>query len=148
MEVKLKDIAWLAGLLEGEGCFRLKVERDPQISLGMTDEDIVIRVASMWNTGIYRYKNMYYTHIQGARAVAWMMTLCTLLGKRRREKVIKIIKFWKEYSYSRAPRGMRTMATCHPDRVVVAFGLCDLCYAKRYRRRKKEQRKLLTEVVA
>ena len=49
------DIAWLAGLLEGEGCFRINTrKRDngtinyyPQLILKMTDEDIIKRAGEL-----------------------------------------------------------------------------------------------------
>lgn len=41
------DIAWLAGLLEGEGCFYLNRGRYPGIRLQMSDQDVVERAAVM-----------------------------------------------------------------------------------------------------
>lgn len=53
------DIAWAAGLYEGEGsCIALKINdkwgakrRYPRISLGMTDEDVVWRFHSIMGVG-------------------------------------------------------------------------------------------------
>lgn len=39
--IRLTDVAWLAGLLEGEGCIRLFQGKYPLISLGMVDGDVV-----------------------------------------------------------------------------------------------------------
>ena len=132
------EIAWLAGLLEGEGFFGLNRGKYPVIALEMTDEDIVVKIAAMWDVRVYHHRNTWTARVYGTQAIQWMMTLLTLLGKRRSEKVIKIIKVWREYAYMRAPKGIRTMATCHPDRIVVGHGLCMDCY-----NRQRKEKKLL-----
>ena len=136
MGIEVKDVAWLAGLLEGEGCFSLKKEKYPRISLGMTDEDVVIRAASLIKVRVYHHKNVWSFHVHGAYAIQWMMTLYPFFGKRRKEMVVSIIKFWKEYTYSRSSNGIHAMAKCHPDRVLVGFGMCNICYQRYW---KKEQ---------
>ena len=95
--IKVIDIAWLGGLLEGEGYFALHRGRNPVISVGMTAEDTINKVSDMWDARVTHRKNMYYTQVNGARAAGWMMTLYPFLGKRRRESVTKAIKFWREH---------------------------------------------------
>ena len=133
--IKTTEIAWLGGLLEGEGYFLLNRERYPQIGLGMTDEDVVVKAAALMKTRVCRNGNMYRTQVNGARAIKWMMILLPFLCKRRRERIASIIKVWKNVVYLRAPPGMRIMASCHSDRVVVGFGLCNSCYARQYRKK-------------
>ena len=140
MAIKTIDIAWLAGLLEGEGCFLVIRGKYPAIAVGMTDEDIIRRVAVMLKTEVSHSGNMYTTQISGFCAIPWMMTLYTLLGKRRREKIAKMIQLWKNTTQHRAPRGMRFMATCHPDKVVHALSLCHTCY-EGYRLQKSKWKK-------
>jgi len=41
-----EDAAWLAGLLDGEGCFDAP-RGNPRVRLKMTDFDIVFRVAAL-----------------------------------------------------------------------------------------------------
>ena len=127
------EIAWLAGLLEGEGWFSVSQKRYPLIGLYMTDEDIVAKVASIWNKSINKRSNGWRTQINGPYAVGWMMTLYPFLGKRRRERIIEVVRFWKETTYLRAPNGIHSMATCHPDRVIGGHGLCRSCYQKKWR---------------
>ena len=111
-----KDICWLAGILEGEGSFTLGVvgktlpkKRTPKITIGMSDEDVVRRVASILgskscytrpqSTGVITgTKPMYRTECQGARAAGWMMTLYPLLGLRRQAKVQQVLKYWRDAS--------------------------------------------------
>ena len=131
------DIAWLAGLWEGEGCFCLNKKKYPQMILGMCDEDVVTKAANMMGRRVYHNRNMYYAQVSGACAIEWMMILLPFLGKRRREVIASIIKGWKEYScLRRALKGIRSMATCHPDKLLVAFGLCRNCYTRQYREKK------------
>ena len=79
MAIKVKDIAWLGGLLEEEGWFGLHLGHYPSISLGMTDEDTVVKAATL--------------------------------------------------------NGMYTMAKCHPDRKVIALGLCSACYQQQWKKK-------------
>ncbi|KKK94077.1 hypothetical protein LCGC14_2686470 [marine sediment metagenome] len=138
MEIKTKDIIWLGGLLEGEGCFSLMKSngrngRCPSISVGMTDEDVIDRISDIWGSNVCHRSNHWRTHIHGVYAIQWMMTLYSLFGKRRRAKIEEIIKVWKENTYRIV--GMRTMATCHPDKPVRGFGMCQHCYDKKRRRK-------------
>ncbi len=140
--IKTVDVAWLAGLLEGDGYFG-QVRKCPIIKLALTAEDTVIRVASMWGSVVNHRGNMWETTISGARSVAIMMTLYTLLGKHRRSKVSGIINRWRDRGYTRAPNGFRAMATCHPDRPVEGYGLCSYCYHhKKYVEKKRLLRKV------
>ena len=139
--IKTIDIAWLGGLLEGEGYFALQNKTCPMIRLGMTDEDTVIKAATLMGSSVYRHRNVWITRIGGLRAIQWMFMLYPFLGKRRRIMVTSIIKYWKGTIYMRASRGTRNRATCHPNRLSEAFGMCGACY-----QRKRRERKLLKKV--
>lgn len=46
---------WLAGLLEGEGCFSVRQDgqrRSPKVLINMTDKDVIERVAALVGSGI------------------------------------------------------------------------------------------------
>ncbi len=126
------DIAWLGGLLEGEGYFGLEKGKYAIITLLMCDEDTVVKAAVIMGAKVNHRKNYWKTNVYGADAIKWMMILLPFLGKRRRNVIAGIIKYRKEHSY-RAPNGTRTMATCHPDRIVHSFGLCNACYSRRWK---------------
>ncbi len=144
--VKTIDLAWLGGLLEGDGCFMLKQGKYAQIGLEMTSEDIVIKVSDMWNTRVVKSRNLYVTRVNGFKAVKWMMLLLPFLGERRREKIASIIKVWKETTHVNAD-GARRMATCHPDRLAYGFGMCQSCYDKDYyKEHRKKDKQLLRKV--
>lgn len=46
--IRTIDIAWLAGLIEGEGSFFFNAADSPGIGIQMSDCDIVTRVATMY----------------------------------------------------------------------------------------------------
>jgi hypothetical protein len=137
------DIAWLAGLLEGEGSFVFKGSRaTPCISLQTTDRDVLLRAAGImevkeqnfWRPGgKASYKPVYTCRAHGTRAISWMMTIYSLMGERRQEKIREIIVQWTaQPRMPRASRGQRLMATCHPDRPRCADLLCRQCWSRTY----------------
>ena len=95
--MKATDLAWLAGLLEGEGSFLKAPPSDPNcplISLEMTDEDVVRRATSIMGGNVARrvlknalWKPSYRVIIKGARAVAIMHILYPQMGARRKAQI-------------------------------------------------------------
>ncbi len=133
------EIAWLAGLLEGEGCFSYQCS--PGIRIGLTDKDIVERVANNLGhhiRGPYKYrinnKPVYYTEIWGSAAIGWMMTLYDFLGERRKQKIKEIIARWK-IAKTKAHRlgTARNISCSHLGKRHYAHGLCRNCYQKQWR---------------
>lgn len=97
-----RDIRWLAGLLEGEGCFLY--HSSPAIVLNMKDKDVVERAAVILGNRSVRMKtppakpqwNQTYTcAVYGARAAGWMMTLYGLMGVRRKDKIKEVLARWR-----------------------------------------------------
>lgn len=100
----MKDIYWLAGILEGEATFRFK-GYGPAISLRMTDSDVVGRAAQIWKkpilgpyapSGRFSKKPSWSTEVTCSEAAGWMMTLFPLLGIRRREQIQAALTLWKK----------------------------------------------------
>lgn len=128
----IKDIAWLAGLIEGEGSFYLSPDaKQVAIYLRMTDEDVVVRAKLMFgihtgvlvltrgNSGRLRRNAMYGINVRGSAAVGWMLTLYSFLGARRRAKIRDIVSRWRSgKSVPRRGRG-RQKTTLH-DLLVTA----------------------------
>ena len=104
--IKVADIQWLAGLLEGEGCFLTSSNTTPVIVLCMTDKDVVERAAALlkvkcyaptppaWKIGIR--KPIYRIMIHGYKAAQWMMLLYSLMGERRRSKIKQCLAIWRK----------------------------------------------------
>ena len=111
--LSIKDIYWLAGWLEGEGCFSLYQDGNSKqfrIEFSSTDLDIIERVVKIMRTHekIYERKRTltnngtlrkqdYYVHIRGSLAIQWMMTIYSLMGTRRKSKIKEVIIEWKSY---------------------------------------------------
>jgi hypothetical protein len=99
-------IAWLAGLLEGEGYFGTitnwvggKAYRYPRVGVSMTDRDVVARVAALWSVSVNvvrpagaSKKTIYRALISGKRAVQWMEQLHPCMGSRRRMQIDQALK--------------------------------------------------------
>ncbi len=85
------QLAWLAGLLEGEGTFLCpppSLPNCPIVACRMTDRDIVERVAACFGTKVLaidrgRYRTEYATTVKGSRAVTFMTDIRPLMGSRR-----------------------------------------------------------------
>jgi hypothetical protein len=108
-----QERGWLAGYLEGEGCFHLKrtsykakdggLRRyvQPTIALASTDLDIVKRVQRMIGGSIYKKradrlgphdKQSWQLHIGGRdRCIDIMLAIRDLMGERRRVKIDELL---------------------------------------------------------
>jgi len=100
-----KEIAWVVGLLEGEGSFRWHPDGTAVIVLGMTDRDVVEHFKQVTQTPSVisidtssKNKPMYRVRLFGSLAIQWMLTLYSLLGNRRREQIRNVIAQWKSYT--------------------------------------------------
>lgn len=97
------DIAWLAGLLEGEGCFLgapPSSPNQPLITVVMTDLDVIQRVADMFGCSVVtihtdrqnpRWKPTYKARMGGSKAVSMMHLLRPMMGARRQAQIDKAI---------------------------------------------------------
>ena len=146
--MKNTELAWLAGLLEGEGCFWLRKPRgarqscSPYLAVSMTDKDVVERVAKIFGVQVKKkpdqrkahYKPCWTVQASGPRAALWMNRMLPFMGMRRTARINEVLKEWEiPNPFSRAHRGTRRRAVCHPDRAVIAKGLCETCYMRQYR---------------
>lgn len=115
--MKLHDLHWLAGLLEGEGCFRFrhsnyKAKRyaHPAIVLHMTDLDVVERAASLMEIKSIAaranppHKNSFTITLHGRKAEALMRSLFPLMGKRRQAKITTILNHLRSGRDAKAAR--------------------------------------------
>jgi len=116
------QLAWLAGLLEGEGSFFTTTSRTgghvyryPQIRVNMTDRDVIERVAALFGTGVYTSrpygvsrKTSYKAILTGLGAADLMRALRPLMGERRQSKIDEVLAEWD----GRTPTAERRRATC------------------------------------
>jgi len=102
--IRTVDIYWLAGLLDGEGCFYSNTPfPTPAISINMTDGDTIEKAyrlmgatetlkTSLTPTG----KTKYQFALRNRRAGSWMMMLYPLLCKRRQQRIREVLTRWKK----------------------------------------------------
>ena len=107
----MDDFSWLVGIFEGEGWFGLKKRTSriknktyiyyyPHMSITMTDEDIIKRLASILKHNNYRtftpsgknvkgenYKTAYRLSICGPKAMYIAEKMEPYLSQRRKEQV-------------------------------------------------------------
>jgi hypothetical protein len=89
------QLAWLAGLLEGEGTFLCpppSMPNCPIVACRMTDRDIVERVAAYFGTKVMtidkgRYRTEYAATVKGSRAMKFMADVRALMGDRRQQAI-------------------------------------------------------------
>ena len=112
-------IQWLAGLLEGEGCFTsarvgsVGRHTTPLVSLCMTDKDVIEQAVTMMERiGKREFcrhtrrlpsgKRAYQVQTTGLPAAKIMVYVLPLMGHRRRRRIRHVLAQWKPRKYKEA----------------------------------------------
>jgi hypothetical protein len=95
--VKSEDIAWAAGLIEGEGCFTLHSGKHPYFLLDMCDKDVLEKFQTIFPEsnlrGPYRnnkksyHKDRFRVDAFGDRAFKIMFAVYPYMCNRRQQKI-------------------------------------------------------------
>lgn len=109
--------AWVAGLLDGEGCLDF-TRNSPRVRIKMSDPDIVIRFATLVPGARLHgeaprqphHKPCYVAQVHGDNAVALMRAALPYLGTRRTAKATEIILAHSNRQARRANRHLRSAA--------------------------------------
>lgn len=108
--------AWLAGLLDGEGCFDAP-RKNPRIRVKMSDHDVILRAADLMGATTHQetarfdhHKPLMVAQITGDRAVSVMRAVLPWLGARRSAKVLELITANAERQTRRGKRHLRAAA--------------------------------------
>lgn len=104
----IREIHWLAGLLEGEGSFGF-YPKGPggslRIWIGMSDQDVIDRVKRITGckANVFRrvhhgreVKDSFVFAVTGRLAASWMMMIYGLMGARRREAIKSALAEWRK----------------------------------------------------
>lgn len=88
------EFYWLAGLLEGEGCFHMN--SSPNVSVSTTDRDVLERAACLMGSKVRGpfdtgHKPIWSASLSGDRALDLMRRLLPLMGQRRTAKIQEVI---------------------------------------------------------
>ena len=97
-----QELGWLAGVLEGEGCFTTTGKRRPYVAVYFvsTDKDVTERVAGLMDcskvqtlkhTSDVSRKPQYRCVVQGKKARAVMESVLPLMGQRRSERINELL---------------------------------------------------------
>lgn len=103
------EIGWIAGILEGEGCFSInnRLPWAPRITVGLYDLDVINKIKNITHCNYLvtsmdkpdhintRTKLYYYITIPTDKAIQWMMTIYPLMSKRRQETIKTLLNNWK-----------------------------------------------------
>lgn len=100
------ELHWLAGLLEGEGCFTTtgKAKCYPAVYMVSTDRDVVKRAAALMGCNVQILKHtseisrkpQHRAVVQGTKAKALMEAVLPLMGTRRSERIRELLTTFKE----------------------------------------------------
>ncbi len=106
------EVAWLAGLLEGEGSFFLQRRRSPCIRLQMVDKDVVVRAAALMGVGTRfvprrrpNWSDQWKAAVQGHPALTVMAAVRPFMGNRRGADIDRLLN--SEYAVEAAVRAVR-----------------------------------------
>ena len=95
MIIDKKELMWLAGIVDGDGCFYLN-KKVPILQISMIDEDVIKKVSMLLNSSInslserHNYKKVFSTRIAGKKAVCYMKLLRPYVSLRRQSKIDEI----------------------------------------------------------
>ena len=140
----IKDVLWLAGLLEGEGAFCL-ANGTITVQLGMTDEDVVKRAACLvGNPHIGKqydkrkpsYKPHFRWTLCGDKAKAVMVEILPYMGERRSKRIDELLALHE----TKAPYRQPITACPHTNRPHYGRGMCHSCHALDWHHRNMENR--------
>lgn len=92
------EIAWLAGLFEGEGCIAWNGPNGVTLMLSMTDGDVVRRIREVTGVGTVigpiekggvRKPVWYWSAGKKGEVLRLLIAMAPLLGERRRERALE-----------------------------------------------------------
>lgn len=114
--MEIKDIYWIAALLDGEGYFGGRDQNLGRITLRMTDYDTVSRARDIMNPRAHIHtskfvgsNNQYDFSLYGHYAIGWMMIIYChpYTSARRKEQIKQVLSNWRNVK----PRDGFTTAT-------------------------------------
>jgi hypothetical protein len=105
------QVNWIAGLLEGEGCFLSTKSGYARISCAMTDEDVILRLQSLCEGKICRqkavkehWKPIFIWYLNGDKAVELARVIKSFMFSRRKSRIENMIDLHLEHSEAVAKR--------------------------------------------
>lgn len=92
------DVAWAAGLFEGEGCIHNRSSHSIAVSINMTDLDVLEKISSIYDgkvtplkTRQEHWKPSWIWCLYGGNARDFLLDIMPYLGARRTERASKAL---------------------------------------------------------
>jgi hypothetical protein len=150
-ELTPEQVAWLAGIYEGEGSCAITTGRAIRVEIVMTDQDVIDRIQFVTGLGSVtslaprgeNYKPAYRWSIGSIGAVGFLNAILPWLGKRRADRAQNAIDNWNSnkkqsiaadiacingHFYDQPGNRRTKYGTCH---------LCNLAASARYRQKRR-----------
>lgn len=145
------EIAWLAGIYEGEGSCGISNGRAINVTVVMTDEDVISRIQSLTGCGSVKmlpqrdenYKQAYRWSVGSVEAVAFLEAVLPWLGTRRAQRAKNAVTNWKvnrKQSIASDTKCVKGHPYDMPGNRRTKYGTCHVCNleaSKRYREKSK-----------
>ena len=155
--ISVRDLDWMAGFFEGEGCFySYRGGRSIGVSVAQVDREPLERIRRLLggHIGLSGRKlegneqRCYHWQITGKLAAGAMMTVMGLMSARRREKIRAVLSGWMSVPLdfrdrSRCPQG-HPYTGKHPK----GGRYCGICFRRNSRAYRERQRKLAHDLSA
>jgi len=95
MSIRAHDLYWIAGFLEGEGCFYNR--RQMRVIASQVNLEPLERLQALVGGVVKpkKHQTIYEWVAWGPRAAGIAMTLYPLLSRRRQLQAAKTLRFWK-----------------------------------------------------
>jgi hypothetical protein len=139
------NIAWLAGLFEGEGSIENRPGKAFCINIGSTDEDVIMHVAAITEVGHLRHaqtlpsgRKFFVWRVSKAQdAISLLRKILPFLGARRTERALAMLE-----KFNAAPLPPRDSPNCKRGHPLVKRGrqrICHICERDKMRRIRKSK---------
>ena len=143
------EVAWLAGIYEGEGNCSIRTGRNFRVEIAMTDEDVMQHLYQIVGIGSIKlypargaYKPVTRWSVGGKEAVLFLEKILPWLGCRRSERATQAIQNWLSN---------RSKSTRHDDSCIHGHtyetpnyrrkdGSCHFCGLEASRRHRERKR--------
>src|SRR5437879_9281337 len=97
--IRIVDIAWAAGFLEGEGSFLAQTPNNPKVTCPQVQREPLQRLQQLFGGKLHTRKAAYRETrktitlwvLCGQPAIRLMMTIYCLMSKARKKKIAKVI---------------------------------------------------------
>ena len=112
--ITTNQIAWAAGLIEGEGTIIASITkreggypiRQFRLAVEMTDLDVLKRLAGILGPRVTlrerkppslnpKHRQRYILCLTGSELAGWLMTIYPLMGERRRTRIRESLLVWR-----------------------------------------------------